>query len=99
MAAYDTMTEAINELRGRGYITDFNLEKNCIVCHEEKFNAEEFEIDEVYRFEGATDPADEAVVYAIGSKTGLKGILVNAFGIYAEIMSDEMIKKLSYHKK
>jgi hypothetical protein len=99
MAAYDTMTEAIADLRKRGYTIDFNLEENCIVCDKGKFTVEEFEIDEVYRFEGDTDPADEAVVYAIGSTAGLKGILVNAFGIYAETMGDELIKKLSYHKK
>ena len=31
---------------------DFNLDENCIVCHEDKFNPEDFEIVEVYRFEG-----------------------------------------------
>lgn len=77
---------------------DFNLTENCIVCHEEKFNPAEFEITEVYRFEGDTDPADEAIVFAIESSNGLKGVLVNAFGVYSEPMSDEMIKKLSFHK-
>jgi hypothetical protein len=99
MQVYDTVTQAIDELRKRGYVTDFNLEENCIVCHLEKFNPDDFEITEVYRFEGETDPADESVVYAIESKTGMKGVLVNAFGIYSEPMSDEMVKKLSYQKK
>jgi hypothetical protein len=99
MQVYDTVTQAIDELRKRGYVTDFNLEENCIVCHHEKFNPDDFEITEVYRFEGETDPADESVVYAIESKTGMKGVLVNAFGIYSEPMSDEMVKKLSYQKK
>lgn len=52
----------------------------------------------MYRFEGDTDPADEAVVYAIESKAGLKGILVNAYGLYANTMSNEIIQKLSFHK-
>jgi hypothetical protein len=98
MAAYDTVTQAINDLRQRGYTMDFNLEENCLVCHDEKFDPADFEIMEIYRFEGETDPADEAVVFAIESRTGLKGILVNAFGIYSEPMSDEMIKKLGFHK-
>ena len=99
MYSYDTVSQATTELKKRGYITDFNLAENCIVCHQEKFNPEDFEIFEVYRFEGDTDPADQSVVYAIESKTGIKGVLVNAFGIYSEPMSDAMIKKLSYHKK
>ena len=98
MYFYETMTDAINDLKARGFILDFNLEENCINCNEEKFQPEDFEIVEVYRFEGETDPADQAVVYAIESKTGLKGILVNAFGIYADAMSDKMIKKISFHK-
>lgn len=98
MASYDTVTQAVNDLKKRGYTMDFNLTENCIVCHEEKFNPAEFEITEVYRFEGDTDPADEAIVFAIESSNGLKGVLVNAFGVYSEPMSDEMIKKLRFHK-
>jgi hypothetical protein len=98
MYVYETMSMAISELKARGYTLDFNLEENCIICNEEKFHPEDFEINEVYRFEGYTDPADEAVVYAIESKTGLKGILINAYGIYADGMSDEMIKKIIHHK-
>ena len=67
MYTYDTVSGAVNGLKKRGYTMDFNLQENCLVCHEDKFNPEDFEIVEVYRFEGNTDPADEAVVYAIES--------------------------------
>jgi hypothetical protein len=98
MYAYDTVTDAINGLRKRGYTIDFNLEENCIVCHEDKFNPADFEIQEVYRFEGNSDPADAAVVYGISSNTGLKGVLVNGFGVSADPLSAEMARKLSMHK-
>ncbi|MEP7254020.1 MAG: phosphoribosylpyrophosphate synthetase, partial [Ginsengibacter sp.] len=63
-------------------------------------NPGEFEITEVYRFEGETNPSDEAVVYAVESKDEkMKGTLVNAYGVYADAMSDEMIKKLSMNRK
>lgn len=93
--AYDTVSQAVNELRARGYTMDFNLQENCIICNQQKFNPEDFKIAEVYRFEGDSDPADEAVVYAIESKNGLKGVLVNGYGISAETLSSEMAKKLS----
>ena len=93
--ACDTVSEAINELRTRGYTMDFNLQENCIICNQQKFNPEDFKIVEVYRYEGDSDPADEAVVYAIESKNGLKGVLVNGYGISAETLSSEMAKKLS----
>jgi len=74
---------------------DFNLYENCIICNQQKFNPEDFKIVEVYRYEGDSDPADEAIVYAIESKNGLKGVLVNGYGISAETLSSEMAKKLS----
>lgn len=98
MYAYETLADAVTDLRKRGFTVDFNLEENCLVCHEDKFHPQDFEITEVYRFEGDTDPADQSVVYAIESKTGLKGILVNAYGLYADAMSNEIIQKLSFHK-
>ena len=97
MYTYDTVSGAVNGLKKRGYTMDFNLQENCLVCHEDKFNPEDFEIVEVYRFEGNTDPADEAVVYAIESNKGHKGVLVNGYGPTSDAMSSEMAKKLEIH--
>jgi hypothetical protein len=98
MYAYDTLSEAVNDLKKRGFDLDFNLQENCLICHGDKFDVNNFEIAEVYRFEGNTDPSDEAVVYAIQSVNGVKGVLVNGYGISAETMSSEMAKKLSINK-
>jgi hypothetical protein len=97
MHAYDTMSEAVNDLKRRGYTVDFNLEEGNLKCSEMALSLgpDEFEITEVYRFEGETDPGDEAVVYAIESKHGEKGVLVNGYGASADPMSQEMVKKLS----
>ncbi len=95
MYTYDTVSEAVNGLKKRGFELDFNLQENCLICHAGKFDVNDFEIVEVYRFEGNSDPSDEAVVYAIDSITGMKGVLVNGYGISADTMSSEMAKKLS----
>ncbi len=96
MFNYDTVTQAVNGLKQRGYTIDFNIDNEVITCKETPITLmpSEFEISEVYRFEGNSDPADEAVVYAIESKHGHKGVLVNGFGISADQISDELIKKL-----
>ncbi len=98
MWTYDTVSAAVSGLKKRGYTMDFNLSENCLVCHEDKFNVDDFEITEFYRFEGNSDPADEAVVYAIESNTGQKGVLVNGYGPSSDAMSAEMAKKLQMHK-
>ncbi|HET9057500.1 MAG TPA: phosphoribosylpyrophosphate synthetase [Chitinophagaceae bacterium] len=96
MYSYDTVTEAIAGLKQRGYIIDFNIGYDCIVCHDTPLSLmpNEFKITEVYRFEGDTDPADQAIVYAIESKHGEKGVLVNGYGVYSDQVSDELIEKL-----
>ena len=96
--SYDTVSEAVEGLKQRGFTMDFNLQENCLVCHDKIFNVDDFEIVEVHRFEGDSDPSDEAVVYGIESKNGLKGILVNGYGISSDQISGEMARKLSIHK-
>lgn len=101
MKSYDTVTEALKDLKRRGYTVDFNIAFDKLICSKNKIvlNPGEFEITEVYRFEGDTDPGDENVVYAIESKNGkVKGVMTSAYGTYAESISNEMIQKLSMHK-
>jgi len=92
---YETVSKAIEELRKQGFTTDFNLEENAIVCNAGKFGANEFDVVDVYRYEGDSDPGDEAAVYAIKSSNGLRGILVTGYGASSENTSSEMLRKLT----
>ncbi|WP_316829445.1 phosphoribosylpyrophosphate synthetase [Pedobacter aquatilis] len=100
MHIYETVTAALADLDSRGYNLDFNLTTESLKCKEIDLflMPEEFEIEEVYRFEGMNDPADSAVVYAISSNVGnLKGVLVDAYGVYAENVSPQLLDKLKMH--
>jgi hypothetical protein len=91
---YDTVSTAIEALRREGYTVDFRLEENSMVCPTDQFRYDEFDIVDVYRYEGETDPADEASVYAIQSKSGVKGILVTGYGASDDTFSTELLAKL-----
>jgi len=98
MEPYVTLSQTINELRKEGYVEDFNLQQNCLECRSGQFRvfAEEFKVDKFYRFEGDSNPSDSAILYAISSeKHQLKGVLVNAYGIYSEAVTDEMLQALN----
>ncbi|MCK6649463.1 MAG: phosphoribosylpyrophosphate synthetase [Bacteroidia bacterium] len=100
--SYTTVSEAINDLAKRGYTTDFELlaEKECLACHKTAtfLSPDEFEIDEIYRFEGNTDPGDEMIVFAISAKKhNVKGIIVNAFGIYSDSKTSKIVEQLKKH--
>lgn len=94
--SYETLSEALADLAKRGYVHDFNLHADCIECKglNLQLKPEDFEIMEYYRFEGNTDPGDEEIVYAIEASDGSKGVLVDAFGTYADEISPEILKKL-----
>lgn len=97
MEPYTTLSETINDLRKQGYTEDFNLRTDCLECQGGKFRlfTNEFKIDKYYRFEGESNPSDNAILYAISSDHyALKGVLVNGYGIYSDELTDEMTKKL-----
>ena len=101
MRTYTTLSEAINDLAKRGYTANFTIENDCIVCAENmlRLHPEEFTIDEVHRFQEMSDLDNESILYAISSaQHGLKGVLVNAYGIYSETATTELVEKLSEQK-
>ncbi|WP_350292639.1 phosphoribosylpyrophosphate synthetase [uncultured Croceitalea sp.] len=96
---YDTLSEAVTDLQKRGYIEDHNLQSDCIECKslDYKMYIDQFEIDEMHRFEGASNPDDSSILFAISSDSfKLKGLLVDAYGAYADPLNIEMIQKLKY---
>ncbi|MHA3787859.1 hypothetical protein ACX0HA_06560 [Flavobacterium hauense] len=79
MYHYATVSKALQELNDKGYTTDYNLEEDRIKKH-----SEEFEIQHIYRYEGESDPGDEATVYGIKAKNGEKGVFVVSPGAFTE---------------
>lgn len=96
---YDTVSEAINDLKLLGYTKDFSImsEQDCLLCHRTAvaLSPNDFEIDHYFRFEGNSDPGDAMIVYAISSNCSkIKGIVVNAYGVYTDNSSSAIVNKL-----
>ena len=92
---YETATEAINELASAGYTSDFNLYENCPVKGDGGYDWSGYKITGIYRYEGDSDPADEMIIYAIASDSGIKGILISGYGISDDDRVDGIVKQLS----
>lgn len=96
--SYGTLSETINALVKLGYTHDFNIKGECLICHQThiELSPDEFQIDKVYRFEGASDPDYQSILYAISSeKYDVKGSLVNGYGINSDEATSKLVEKLN----
>lgn len=92
---YDTLTFAIEDLKQKGYDHDFNQEEKHLSCQQngKTYDPADFTITHTYRFEGMSSAGDNSVLYGIEAADGTKGLLVDAYGVYADSISEEMIEK------
>ncbi|MDN3672743.1 hypothetical protein QWY99_06695 [Flavobacterium branchiarum] len=90
MYHYATVSKALDQLNEKGFTYDFNLNEDVI-----KKNPEKFEIVHVYRYEGNSDPGDEAVVYGIKSTSGKKGVYVAGFSADTDSETAKILSDLS----
>lgn len=81
-----TLSEATNRAAEKGFTESFKIVgKGLTTGTEEKFYApEEVRISNFYRFEGYSDPMDNAILYLIETNDNVKGTLIDAYGAYAD---------------
>ena len=86
---YASVSEALIKLREKGFTFDFNLNEKDIVLHPENYT-----INHIYHYEGNSNPDDSAIVYAIVSKFGLKGVFVTGSSANSTDENAHFISKL-----
>ena len=75
--------QAIARLRAAGYATDLFVEPGgALRCREcgETLAASSMTVDEIVRFEGDSNPDDEAILFAITTPLGHRGLFAAAYG-------------------
>lgn len=91
---YSSVAEAVQGLNQRGFTCNLELTGGMLRAVEsgETFRPQDLTIVEHHRFEGASDPDDMAIVYGIESNSGIRGVLVDAYGVYADPRVSEFLK-------
>jgi hypothetical protein len=91
---YATMAQAVEGLRRRGFTAEFsyNEETGRITADGHSFTGRDLTIVEHHRFEGVSDPDDSSVLYALQAADGTKGLLVDAYGAYANSKIAKILK-------
>lgn len=77
-----TLTSCTNTLVKEGFTENFMPKHEGIEAPStgKVYIPNEVRIVNFYRFEGESDPADNSILYAIETKDGTRGLLVDAYG-------------------
>ncbi|MEI9807016.1 MAG: hypothetical protein WDO16_03540 [Bacteroidota bacterium] len=91
-----TLASCVNKLVLDGYTGNFQVtEKGLLSLDKEKhYKPDQVHIVNFFRFEGASDPADNAILYAIELSDGTKGTLTDAYGPYSDQQVEKFIKQV-----
>src|SRR5262245_25525120 len=92
----ETLSEAVARLEAAGYRESFlaTREGLRVTRTGRSYPPEAVVVDEVSRFEGPSDPADESTLFAIRTEDGVKGTWVIAYGAGMEPLDAELAPRL-----
>ena len=92
---FSTLGEALEALRKEGYTESFMIDDHGMrgMENRNRIRPEDVTIVQYHRFEGTSNPDDMSVVYAIETRDGRKGTLVDAYGTYTNSDVDSFVKK------
>ncbi len=91
----NTLTGVSNKWTQNGYTDTLTVSKEGLYSAKEDkhYAPADVRIIEFYRFEGQSDPADNAILYVVETGDGVKGMVVDAYGAYA----DDSVTKFFRH--
>lgn len=87
----NTLSALVNKVVKQGYTDSFTVTKKGLYSNsmDKYYIPNEVTVINFYRFEGQSDPSDNAIMYVIETADGRKGTLVDAYGTY----SDDSVNK------
>jgi hypothetical protein len=95
--AMETLSEALTRLNAAGYTDEFRAESRGLkrLSNQMVHPPEAFRVDDVVRFEGESDPADESAVFALTLPAdGTKGTYTVTYGPMMDSLDAVMVERL-----
>jgi hypothetical protein len=86
LTVMNTLTDRVNKAIKDGYTDNLKITRQGLYSakKDKTYLPSEVKIIDFYRFEGQSDPADNAIMYIIETADGAKGVLIDAYGAYAD---------------
>ncbi len=98
----ETLSAAVARLQADGYTGNwFADDGGWLVCETDgaRFDTDHLTVEAVVRFEGASDPADESILYAITSSDGHKGLYSTTFGPETPPGDVAVVRAIGAHRR
>ncbi len=94
-----TMSQVMKKLADKGITAEFRMDEGGAMHYaddDKVYEPSELKILKSYRFEGASDPADNAVLYVAKSSDGNKGMIIDIYGADSNAPDsfDEFIREI-----
>jgi hypothetical protein len=85
----DTLSTILEQLKQKHHYKEFTISAMGLVLLSGKLYKEnEIKMTKTYRFEGDSDPAEEAIIYIIEADDGAVGYSIDAYGVYINHSDD-----------
>ena len=97
-----SLATCLNRMVSEGYTEDFKVTEQGLqsIQHDQGYAPEQIQVVNFYRFEGESDPDDNAILYIIETADGTKGTLVDAYGTYNDPKVTQFMRDVqTIHKK
>lgn len=97
-----SLSSCLNKMVSDGYSADFKATSEGLysINTHRTYYPQEVRVVNFFRFEGPSDPEDNAIMYVIETNDGEKGTLVDAYGAYSDPQIEKFMKQVEdIHKK
>lgn len=87
-----TLSQVMQVMAKRGITKEFRMNEACEMKYEDSektYKPEDLTIVKSYRFEGDSNPDDNAVLYILKDKEGNLGMIIDSYGAESNYPGDE----------
>src|SRR5690242_5008060 len=89
-----SLANCLNRMMTEGYTEDFKVTDQGLesLNNHHNYKPDQVQVVNFFRFEGESDPDDNAILYVIETNDGAKGTLVDAYGVYNDARVTRFMK-------
>jgi hypothetical protein len=96
-----SLSTCLNKMVSDGYVEDFKVTDRGLesLQNGKAYKPDEVQIVNFFRFEGMSDPDDNAILYVIKTDDDTKGTLIDGYGVYTDARINAFMQEVESIQK